>query len=94
MKAEVRESASRKRIYFATRDLLIMAVLSGIGGVLSTYVGYLGNLLNRLFGVPFGAGQFVAGLHVFWIILAAGLVRRPGAATIVGLLKGVVELLT
>ena len=65
MKAEVRESASRKRIYFATRDLLIMAVLSGIGGVLSTYVGYLGNLLNRLFGVPFGAGQFVAGLHVF-----------------------------
>lgn len=71
-----------------------MAVLSGIGGVLSTYVGYLGNLLNRIFGVPFGAGQFVSGLHVFWIILAAGLVRRPGAATIAGLLKGVVELLT
>ena len=24
-----------------------------------------GHLLNRLFGVPFGAGQFVSGLHVF-----------------------------
>ncbi|NLA12219.1 MAG: hypothetical protein GX883_08850 [Firmicutes bacterium] len=84
----------RQRTYFANRDLLVMAVLSGIGGVLSTYVGYLGNLLNRIFGVPFGAGQFVSGLHVFWIILAAGLVRRPGAAAIAGLLKGVVELLT
>jgi energy-coupling factor transport system substrate-specific component len=61
---------------------------------MSTYVGYLGNLLNRIFGVPFGAGQFVAGLHVFWIILVAGLVRRPGAATAAGLLKGIVELLT
>ncbi len=88
------ETGHRRRPYFVNRDLLIMAVLSGIGGVLSTYIGYLGNLLNRIFGVPFGAGQFVAGLHVFWIILAAGLVRRPGAATIAGLLKGIVELLT
>ena len=95
MKHEAAPGSRRKRqFYFANRDLLVMAVLSGIGGVLSTYVGYLGNLLNRIFGVPFGAGQFVAGLHVFWILLAAGLVRRPGAATIAGLLKGVVELLT
>ncbi|MDW7672412.1 MAG: ECF transporter S component [Bacillota bacterium] len=83
----------RKR-YWKNRDLLIIAVLSGIGGVMSTYVGYLGNLLNRMLGVPFGAGQFVAGLHVFWIILAAGLVRKRGAATATGLLKGIIELLT
>lgn len=50
---------------FSNRDLLVIAVLSGIGGVMSTYIGYLGNLLNNLLGVPFGAGQFVAGLHVF-----------------------------
>ncbi len=83
-----------KRYYLSNRDLLIVAVLSGIGGVISTYVGYLGNLLNRVFGVPFGAGQFVSGLHVFWIILAAGLIRKPGAATAAGLLKGTIELLT
>jgi ABC-type thiamin/hydroxymethylpyrimidine transport system permease subunit len=84
----------RNKYYLSNRDLLIIAILSGIGGVMSTYVGYLGNLLNRIFGVPFGAGQFVSGLHVFWFILVAGLVRRPGAATAAGLLKGVVELLT
>ncbi len=83
-----------EKYYMSNRDLLIISILSGIGGVMSTYVGYLGNLLNRIFGVPFGAGQFVAGLHVFWIILVAGLVRRPGAATAAGLLKGIVELLT
>lgn len=79
---------------FSNRDLLVIAVLSGIGGVMSTYIGYLGNLLNNLLGVPFGAGQFVAGLHVFWLVLAAGLVGRPGAAALAGLLKGTVELLT
>lgn len=83
-----------RRYYLSNRDLLVIAVLSGIGGVMSTYVGYLGNLLNRIFGVPFGAGQFVSGLHVFWFILVAGLIRRPGAATAAGLLKGVIELLT
>ncbi len=79
---------------FANRDLLVIAILSGIGGVMSTYIGYLGNLLNNLLGVPFGAGQFVAGLHVFWLALGAGLVGRPGAASLTGLLKGTVELLT
>lgn len=85
---------SRNRYYLSNRDLLIIAILSGIGGVMSTYVGYLGNLLNRVFGVPFGAGQFVSGLHIFWFILVAGLVRRPGAAAAAGLLKGVIEMLT
>jgi ABC-type thiamin/hydroxymethylpyrimidine transport system permease subunit len=84
----------RKEYYFSNRDLLVIAILSGIGGVMSTYVGYLGNLVNRLFGVPYGAGQFVSGLHVFWFILVAGLIRKPGAATTAGLLKGIIELLT
>lgn len=85
---------AKKRPYMSNRDLLVIAVLSGIGGAMSTYIGYLGNLLNRMLGVPFGAGQFAAGLHVFWIILAAGLVRKPGAATAAGLLKGSIEFLT
>ena len=84
----------RKEYYFSNRDLLVIAILSGIGGVMSTYIGYLGNLVNRVFGVPFGAGQFVSGLHVFWFILAAGLIRKPGAASAAGLLKGLIEMLT
>lgn len=83
----------RPAYYFTTRELVIIALISALGGVLSTYVGYLGNLVNKLFGVPFGAGQFMAGLHVFWFILVRGLIRKNGAGTAAGLLKGVVEML-
>ncbi len=80
--------------YFRTRDLVTIGVLSALGGALSTYVGYLGRLVNVAVGVPFGAGQFLSGLHVFWIVLAAGLIRKAGAASLAGLLKGLVEFFT
>lgn len=87
-------AAKEKRPYLSNRDLLVTAVLSGIGGVMSTYIGYLANLFNTMLGVPFGAGQFLSGLHVFWIILAAGLVKKAGAASLAGLTKGCIEFLT
>jgi len=68
-----------------------MAILSALGGVLSTYVGYLGNLINRTLMVPFGAGQFMAGLHIFWMILAYAIIEKPGTGTSTGILKGMVE---
>jgi len=79
---------------FAVRDLVLIALLAAAGGVLSTYIGYLGNLINRLFGVPFGAGQVIAGLHVFWSLLARLLIRRFGAGMLTGVLKGAVEFLS
>jgi ABC-type thiamin/hydroxymethylpyrimidine transport system permease subunit len=60
---------------------------------MSSYVGYLGSTLNRLVGVPFGAGQALAGLHVFWIVLAVVLTNRVGVGTSAGVLKGLVEML-
>jgi energy-coupling factor transport system substrate-specific component len=80
--------------YLSTRDLVTIGVLSALGGALSTYIGYLGQLMNTAIGTPFGAGQFLSGLHVFWIILAAGLVRKTGVASLTGLLKGLVEFFT
>jgi len=77
-----------------SRDILMIAVISGLGGVLSTYISYIGNVLNRLIGVPFGAGQFISGLHVYWLLIVACLVRKPGAATAAGLVKGLVEFFT
>lgn len=77
-----------------TRDIVTIAVLSSLGGALSTFVGYLGNLVNLALGVPFGAGQFMAGLHVFWLVLIRVLVPKRGTGTVAGLLKGLVELFT
>jgi len=87
-------AASEARHRFDVRDIVLMALLSAVGGVLSTYIGYLGNLVNRLFGVPFGAGQLISGLHIVWPLLARALVGRFGAGTLTGLTKGAVELFT
>lgn len=80
--------------FLSTRDIVTIAILASLGGALSTFVGYLGNLVNLALGVPFGAGQFMAGLHVFWLVLIRALVRKHGVGTAGGLLKGIVELFT
>ena len=82
------------KYFLSTRDIVTIAILASLGGALSTFVGYLGNLINLALGVPFGAGQFMAGLHVFWLVLIRALVPKHGVGTAGGLLKGVVELFT
>ena len=78
---------------FTTRDLLLMAALAALGGVVSTYVNAVGDLFQSVFGFA-GTTQWAAGLHVLWLTLAVGLTRKQGAGTLTGLLKGGVELLT
>ncbi len=78
----------------STRDIVTIAILASLGGALSTFVGYLGNLINLALGVPFGAGQFMAGLHVFWLVLIRVIVPKRGVGTAGGLLKGMIEMFT
>jgi ABC-type thiamin/hydroxymethylpyrimidine transport system permease subunit len=84
---------SQRRFYFSTRDLLMMAALAALGGVVSTYVNTIGDLLQSTLGFA-GSFQWAAGLHVLWLTLAVGVTRKQGAGTVTGLLKGGVELLT
>jgi len=77
-----------------TREIVTIAILGSLGGALSTFVGYLGNLINLALGVPFGAGQFMAGLHVFWLVLIRAIVHKHGVGTAGGILKGMIELFT
>ena len=84
---------AQRRTYFTTRDLLMMAALAALGGVVSTYVNAIGDVFQSIFGFA-GTTQWAAGLHVLWLTLAVGLTRKQGAGTITGILKGGVELLT
>ncbi len=83
----------RRRYYFSTRDLIMMAALAALGGVSGTALNAVGDTLEAALGFP-GTLQFAAGLHVLWLVLAVGLTRRQGAGTITGLLKGAVEFLS
>lgn len=82
----------KAQYYYETSDLVIIALFCALGGILSTFIGYVGNLINRVLGIPFGGGQIIAGLHVFWIVLIYLLVNRKiGVAFIAGIIKGFVE---
>jgi energy-coupling factor transport system substrate-specific component len=84
---------TKRRYYFSTRDLLMMAALAALGGVASTYINAVGDFFQSLLGFA-GTTQWAAGLHVVWLVLAVGLTRKQGAGTITGILKGGVELLS
>ena|GEM_PF-1128118 len=82
-----------RRHFFTLHELLIMAALAALGGVSSTMMSNIRAAVHAVVGLP-GGMQFTAGVHVVWLIIAVGLVRKPGAATVTGLLKGTVELLS
>ena len=75
----------RKRSeFFSLHDLLTMAALAALGGVSGAVVSIIRAAVHAIVVLP-GGMQFLAGIHVLWLILAVGLVRRPGAATLPGL---------
>ncbi len=83
----------RKRYYFSTRDLLILAALAALGGVTGTYINAIGDVFQSVLGFA-GTNQWAAGLHVLWLTLAVGLTGKPGSGTVAGILKGAVEFLS
>lgn len=70
-----------------------MAALGALGGVSGSAVSLVRAAVHALVVLP-GGMQFFGGIHVLWPVLAVGLIRKPGAATVTGLLQGAVELLS
>ena len=79
--------------FYSLHELLVMASLAALGGVTSAALSIVRAAVHAVVVLP-GGMQYLAGLHVVWLVIAAGLIRKPGAATITGLLKGTVELLS
>ena len=75
---------------YTTRDIMIIAVLAAIGGIAKILIAQ-GYVLVAAFG-PYGSAIWSA-LFFIWPIIAAFIVRKPGAATISMVLGGVIELL-
>jgi len=72
---------------------MLMAALAAVGGITSTYINMIGDFFQSFLGFA-GTTQWASGLHIIWLMLAASMIRKPGAATTAGLLKGIVEFLT
>ena len=78
--------------YFSLHQLLTMAALAALGGVIGSVVSLARAAIHAVVVLPIGM-QFLAGIHLLAPVLALGLVRKPGAATVTAVLMGTVELL-
>ncbi len=76
---------------YTTQNLVMVAVLAAIAGVLNTGIGNLWYLANTSLG-PLG-GALIQGMFMWAYILAAFIVRKPGVALIFGIIEGAVEVL-
>jgi energy-coupling factor transport system substrate-specific component len=76
---------------YTTRDIVIIAVIAAITGVVNTGVGNLWSMLNTSLG-PLG-GALLQGAFMWAYILAMWLVRKPGAALLVGIIEAATEIL-
>jgi energy-coupling factor transport system permease protein len=76
---------------YSTRDIVIVAVIAAIAGVVNTGTGNIWYLANSSLG-PLG-GALLQGAFMWAYILAMWLVRKPGAALAVGIIETAVEIL-
>lgn len=76
---------------YSTQNLVIVAVLAAIAGVINTGVGNIWYLVNTSFG-PLG-GALIQGMFMWAYILAVFIVRKPGVALAFGLIEGATEVL-
>jgi len=81
-----------RKHYFSTKQLLILSMFSGLGAVLSTYVGYLGQTFASMTGLPV-SGQIFTGLHVFWVMLALAVVDKKGAGLLTSIFDNALQFL-
>lgn len=76
---------------YSTRDIVIIAVIAAITGVINTGTAQIWNLANSSLG-PLG-GALLQGSFMWGYILVMLLVRKPGAALFLGLIESAVEIL-
>jgi energy-coupling factor transport system substrate-specific component len=78
------------RYRYTTLDILIMAVIAAVGGVVNAYVvGAWAKFIEGAAG-PLGAA-LDNPFFIFWVIVAVLLIPKPGVAIITSMLAGIVE---
>lgn len=75
---------------YTTRDIVLVAVIAAIAGVVNTGTGNLWYLANSSLG-PMG-GALLQGGFMWAYVLVMWLVRKPGAALALGIIETAVEI--
>lgn len=85
------DTKKRRRIKIATVDLVTMALLAGLDMGTKQIIDPVISLITGTFNIP--AGAVAGGIYMMWSVLAIGIVRRPGAATLTSLIESFLALI-
>ncbi len=75
---------------FSSQDLLYIAVMSALGLAVKPIVTPLIHLISAPLMIP--GGSLAGGFYMMWLILAAAIIKKKGAAFLVGFVQAVVML--
>lgn len=74
-----------------TVELVTMAILASLGLATKIIIHPVVEMATAPFYIP--AGAAAGGLYMMWPVLAYGIVRKPGAATLTALTQAIISLL-
>jgi len=75
-----------------TLDAVFITLMAASGLALKPIIGPIGKLIGTLFFIP--GGSISGAIYMIWPMLAILVVRQFGAASLVGLLEGVIVIIT
>lgn len=76
---------------FSVRDLVLIAVMAALGVAIKPLVVPLVHLVSAPLLIPGGA--LAGGFYMMWLVVAAGLVPKPGAASLCALVQAILVLI-
>ena len=79
---------NNKNYYFSTKDILTIAVLGVMGGIISGLIPF--SLLVKTWYPLMGGSQLTSGHHYIWLVLAYGITKNKLSPIITGSIKGFV----
>ena len=77
---------------FTVKDLILIAAMAALGIAVKTVVGPLVRFVSAPLMIPGGA--LSGGVYMMWLVMAAGLTGRRGAATLAGLIQAILVIFT
>lgn len=77
---------------FNAFDLVVIAMMAALGVAVKPIVVALAHLITGPLFIPGGA--LAGGFYMMWLVLGAGFVKKPGTATLIGLVQSIVVIAT
>jgi hypothetical protein len=77
---------------FSIRSLILIAAMASLGLAVKPIVVPLVHLISTPLMIPGGA--LAGGFYMMWLVMATGLTRQRGSATLTGLVQAILVLIT